>query len=549
MMADVTTRGFATISRPSQPTRDALVGRVFNNRFRIQALIARGGMGKVYRALQIPLRRVVALKVLNPTYTSEQSGDFHRRFVLEAAIVAQLTHPNTVTVFDYGRSHDDIYYIAMEYLEGMSLREAMRLDAVFAPQRALSIAAQICRSVREAHGLGVVHRDLKPANVFLLQHPDEADFVKVLDFGLVKQVADNMANHVDAGLTQTGIFLGSPGYMSPEQIRGRDVDVRCDIYTLGALLYEMLTGQAPFVRANAMETIMAHVHDALPAFRITNPALQIDPAIEAMVRKCLEKEPAARYASMDVLLATLNQFMPERPAYTVARPADPPRGNTVAPVPMAMEESGWAVVSSTGILSLSTLRARHLARVNAEVARPPVVPLPLPLPAFDPMPANADVDAGVDIDALAPTVALPIPPRLLLPARPPVAPPVNAPRSRYGQAIALSLSLLCLIAASTATWWWTQQRPAYAPPSPQAADRDGKVRLILRSRPTGAAVYLGRSLICAQTPCELEWQRDDAPFGRSMSLRFVLADHDEFIASRVMQGAALTVDAMLYPQG
>src|SRR4051794_15062874 len=116
-MADVTTRGFATISRPAQPTSDALVGRVFNNRYRIQALIARGGMGKVYRALQIPLRRVVALKVLTPPYTTEQGGDFHRRFVLEAAIVAQLTHPNTVTVFDYGRSHDDIYYIAMEYLE------------------------------------------------------------------------------------------------------------------------------------------------------------------------------------------------------------------------------------------------------------------------------------------------------------------------------------------------------------------------------------------------------------------------------------------------
>src|SRR6201992_3318 len=167
---------------------DPLIGRVVNDRFKITALIARGGMGKVYRAEQAPLGRVCAVKVLNPSYAGEQDPEFHKRFFLEASIASKLTHPNTVTIFDYGKTDDDIYYIAMELLEGRTLHRALREQGPFLPDRTMHIARQICRSLREAHGMGVIHRDLKPANVYLLQHGDEGDVVKVLDFGLVKNL-------------------------------------------------------------------------------------------------------------------------------------------------------------------------------------------------------------------------------------------------------------------------------------------------------------------------------------------------------------------------
>jgi serine/threonine-protein kinase len=141
---------------------DSLIGRVIGGRFKITALIARGGMGRVYRAEQSPLGRMCAVKVLNPSYAGEQDPEFHKRFFLEASIASKLTHPNTVTVFDYGRADDDVYYMAMEYLEGHTLHRAIR-DAGYLPEdRAVHIARQICRSLREAHAHGVIHRDLSP---------------------------------------------------------------------------------------------------------------------------------------------------------------------------------------------------------------------------------------------------------------------------------------------------------------------------------------------------------------------------------------------------
>lgn len=279
---------------------DPLIGRTVNDRFKISALIARGGMGKVYRAEQAPLGRQVALKVLNPNYSGEHDPEFHKRFFLEASICAKLTHPNTVTIFDYGRTDDDIYYIAMELLEGRTLYKALREESSFEPARAMHIARQICRSLREAHALGVIHRDLKPANVFLIQHGDETDVVKVLDFGLVKNLDDKSED-----LTQTGLFMGSPKYMAPEQIQGERTDARADIYSLGVMLYEMLTGKVPFDRPNSVNILMAHVHEAPPPLREMRPDLVTPPALEQLVFRCMAKSPDARFANMDELLLAL----------------------------------------------------------------------------------------------------------------------------------------------------------------------------------------------------------------------------------------------------
>jgi serine/threonine-protein kinase len=297
-------RAAAAISKgPVAP--DPLLGRVFNERFKITGLIARGGMGKVYRAEQAPLGRVCALKVLNPKYTGEQDPEFHKRFFLEASLTSKLTHPNTVTIFDYGRTEDDIYFMAMEHLEGHTLHRAIREAGHFPEERVTHIALQICRALREAHALGVIHRDLKPANIFLVEHGDEVDFVKVLDFGLVKKVS---GANVGDELTKTGLFMGSPKYMSPEQISGEKVDVRTDVYALGIIMYEMMTGKVPFDSTTSVNILMAQVKEAAASLREMNPSVQASPEMEETIARCMCKSPGDRFPSMDEVLAALKRI-------------------------------------------------------------------------------------------------------------------------------------------------------------------------------------------------------------------------------------------------
>jgi serine/threonine-protein kinase len=294
---------------------DPLLGRTIDERYTLTSLIARGGMGKVYRAEQAPLGRLCAVKVLQPSYNGEADPEFERRFFLEASISSKLTHPNTVTIFDYGRTEDGIYYMAMEYLDGRTLHKAIKEAGWFDEERTMHVAKQICRSLREAHGRGVIHRDLKPANVFLTSHGDEPDFVKVLDFGLVKMVGeptDGLGGpsgpRADDQLTQTGLFMGSPKYMAPEQIQGERVDARTDIYSLGIMMYEMLCGKVPFDRTNSVNILMAHVHERPPTMHEMNPGVQISPPLEELVMKCIAKTPDQRPSSMDELLFHLKNL-------------------------------------------------------------------------------------------------------------------------------------------------------------------------------------------------------------------------------------------------
>lgn len=289
---------------------DPLIGRVIADRFKITSLIARGGMGKVYRAEQAPLGRLCAVKVLNPNYNGDADPEFHRRFFREASITSKITHPNSVTIFDYGKTDDDIYYMAMEYLEGQTLHMALREVGVMPEMRVGRIASQICRALREAHKLGVIHRDLKPANIFLTRPSsnspeveEDQDFVKVLDFGLVKHLSERPEEQ----LTQTGLFMGSPKYMAPEQIQGGHVDERTDIYSLGIIMYEMLAGKVPFERATSVNILMAHVGEPPPPMREVNPNLICSPAFEEIVMSCIAKDPNLRLSSMDHLLAAIRR--------------------------------------------------------------------------------------------------------------------------------------------------------------------------------------------------------------------------------------------------
>ena len=217
------------------------MGKVLLDRVRIISSIARGGMGKVYLGEQTRMKRPCAVKVLDPRFTTGvDAADFARRFLLEASIAVEADHPHVVTIFDYGETPDGCF-IAMEHLVGRSLSEELRKRGRLAPERAIHIAKQVARALREAHALGVVHRDVKPGNIFLLKQDDDDDFVKVLDFGLVH---DSKAGD---GHASSDTIMGSPRYMAPEQVQGKEVDARTDIYSLGAVLYAMLT-RPPAVR-------------------------------------------------------------------------------------------------------------------------------------------------------------------------------------------------------------------------------------------------------------------------------------------------------------
>lgn len=335
--------GASAAAPKDQSATDPFVGRVINERFKITGLIARGGMGRVYRAEQLPLGRACAVKVLNPNYSGAQDPEFHRRFFLEASIASKLTHPNTVTIFDYGRTDDEIYYMAMEYIDGRTLHRAIRQAGFLPQERAAHVARQICRALREAHSMGVIHRDLKPANILLVAHADEPDFVKVLDFGLVKQVSDTRSEE----LTQAGLFMGSPKYMAPEQVRGDHVDARTDIYALGVILYEMVCGKVPFDRPNSVHVLMAHVHEPPPALNVANPGAQVSPALEEVIMRCMAKDPEQRFRSMDDVLIALKRVsgIPATPGGHAPREGG--LGARVPPAPPSAP-SGLLPASETG---------------------------------------------------------------------------------------------------------------------------------------------------------------------------------------------------------
>jgi serine/threonine-protein kinase len=273
---------------------------VLNDRYKIVEAIGHGGMGRVYKALQAPLERVVALKILGAGH--DRDPNFFKRFFLEASVTAKLTHPNTITLYDYGRTDDGIFFIAMEFLDGRTLSQAMQAEGPLAQDRVIHIAQQICRSLREAHALGIIHRDLKPANVMLLRQQDDHDFVKVLDFGLVKFFS---GDNPETDITNAGTFMGSPHYIAPEQARNQSPDQRCDIYSLGVLLYHMLTGRVPFTAPAPVDIILKHLHDAPVPPRQLRPDLQIAPELQRIVLRCMAKGREQRYQSMDELLVHL----------------------------------------------------------------------------------------------------------------------------------------------------------------------------------------------------------------------------------------------------
>ncbi len=275
-----------------EPEIDPMIGRVVAERFHIVDHVASGGMGSIYRARQEPLGREVAFKIL------EMGGgpgaqEFRKRFKLEASACAKLSHSNIVRIFDFGITDDHIYFIAMELIEGRSLIDLLRTESPMRPSRALHILRQVVSGLTEAHEQGIIHRDIKPENILITTNGDDADFVKLVDFGLVKE-----AGNTDSA-TRTGYIIGSPYYMPPEQIEGlTETDHRSDIYPLGIILFNMLSGRRPFERKGTPAILFAQMHEPIPPVASMDPTLRVPASLEAVLQKCVQKKPADRYETM-----------------------------------------------------------------------------------------------------------------------------------------------------------------------------------------------------------------------------------------------------------
>ncbi len=267
--------------------------RVFSERYELNHLIARGGMAEVYRAHDRLLDRPVALKVLFPELSVDRS--FVERFRREAQAAANLSHPNIVPVFDWGED-TGTYFIVMEYIDGRPLSSILKSAGPLSAERTADIGAHVAAALGYAHKHGVVHRDVKPGNVLIT---DDGQ-VKVTDFGIARAV------NTEESLTQTGAVMGTATYFSPEQAEGLGVDSRSDIYSLGVVLFEMVTGRPPFLGESPVAVASKHVRDNPPAPRELNP--QIPPTFEAIILKSMAKDPAHRYATAEELRADLVRF-------------------------------------------------------------------------------------------------------------------------------------------------------------------------------------------------------------------------------------------------
>ena len=270
------------------------IGKEVAGQFKIVKRIGSGGMGAVYMADQPEMNRHVAIKILHPKYVSRP--DLVSRFRREARAMSHLSHPNTARVFLYGQMEDGACYIVMEYLEGKNLAQITRAEGMLQPERAVRIMVQVCGALEEAHREGIIHRDLKPENVFLTIQGGIADYPKVLDFGLAK-VTEREMRPGSLILTQEGMVFGTPEFMSPEQARGKKLDPRSDIYSLGTILYELLTGKLPFDAEQAMDFLALQIRGTpIPLSRRVNN-VTFPPGLEAVVMKALEKDPDDRYPS------------------------------------------------------------------------------------------------------------------------------------------------------------------------------------------------------------------------------------------------------------
>jgi len=312
--------------------------------YRLVARLGRGGMGEVWRAQHRLLAREAAVKLIKNPEGGAVSDGMRTRFRREAEALARLRSRNTIELFDYGVAEDGTFFLVMELLDGVDLETLVEQYGPQPPERVVSLLAQVCNSLVEAHSHGLVHRDIKPANLFVCRAAEEVDVVKVLDFGLVRAVKDraeqptSIAHELSMRLTNPDGMVGTPAFMAPEQVQGRTVDQRADLYALGGVAFFLLTGKLVFGTDNPVDQLLAHIHEPVPDLRPMLPA-SVPEALAQVIATCMAKQPADRYDDARALRSALRAVVfPPHTAWTEERaqawwlahgprPSEHPEGN------------------------------------------------------------------------------------------------------------------------------------------------------------------------------------------------------------------------------
>src|SRR5438105_3896423 len=358
----------------AEHTNDPLIGQLIADRYQVLALIGEGGMGRVYLAEHVRMGRKSALKVINPALAT--TADAISRFNREAANACKINHPNVAQVYDFGEMADGTLYLAMEYIDGETLDTVVAREGPLPPLRAAQITKQIADALYAAHHLGIVHRDLKPENVMIARHLDGTDWVKVVDFGIAKTIQRDGAG--SQTVTTAGVSLGTPEYMSPEQLAGEKLDHRTDVYSLGLLLFNMLTGELPYPKLTSKETLVRRLTSRPSTLAEVRPDLPWPEELQPALDRALAPEVADRYDSVSefgraVLRAAENVDVAPAAATTmvippVATPAPPP--NVSGPDDARLERPmphrralPWAV-ATVAILVAIAIVAQVRARLD-----------------------------------------------------------------------------------------------------------------------------------------------------------------------------------------
>ena len=342
------------------------IGEVLDGKYRLDSFLSQGGMGAVYKATHVMLGRTVAVKLINPEYVT--STEAVRRFQREARAATSLNHPNIVSVYDLGQTPQGTLYIAMEFVDGPSLKSVITGGGPVPPARTIHLLRQVASALAVAHRNSIVHRDLKPQNVMLTRTHDGQEIVKLVDFGIAKTFDDSTQ------LTVSGSTMGTPQYMSPEQASGHVVDGRSDIYSLGVILYEMLSGDVPFNDKSATAIIIKQMKEAPQPPSVRNPRVAIAPALEAATLRCLEKDPSQRFQTADEFAAALDAAAATIPEVDAAMQA------TIPAVP-STARSAVVTPPAVATVKMAPDTRQTAARAPASpspVASNPAIPGPVP---------------------------------------------------------------------------------------------------------------------------------------------------------------------------
>lgn len=386
---------------PAGKSVDPFLGQVLNSRFKIESKIGEGGFGAVYRGTQLATGRKVALKLLHPEMTKDKN--LVARFRREGLVLCNLKDAHTITTYDFDSTADGTLYIAMELLEGKSLHQVFQAQAPLDWRRVFKIISEMCSSLAEAHAQGIVHRDLKPENVYLEPRGANLEFVKILDFGIAKVMRGEAIDPASPQLTATGQTLGTLEYMSPEQLMGKSLDGRSDVYALGVVAYEMITKRLPFPDAKGPAgLITAQLRQTPQPPSKANPSVVCPPIADKIILKCLEKDRNNRYADVTALATAVQEALQSAAAMS-------PNGG------LGMDErrAGSGSQGEVAPAPYQPMQLPHLPQVPPQVS---------PVPGLPAQMVQAQPSSAVPT-AIPPSGSAPYP----IPGGPPLAP--MAPRS------------------------------------------------------------------------------------------------------------------------